>query len=149
VVSNDPTTNEIYFALDFSYYNYYNICQPIEDNFTLDYFWSDTGEQVNIDLGTIAIFSPPLVYEVSNQAFTECGDLPKINALICRNLIISEIVEPLNECGKPTANILMNILCFLESKTIFLLKTLYSFLLHFLAGSSKTNYSQQCENFLL
>jgi len=106
VVSNDPATNEICFALDFFYYNYYDICQPVEDTFTLDYFCPDTGEQVNIDLGTITIFPPPFVYEVSTQPSAECGGIPEINPLFCGELVIGEIVDPINECDNLTAGVL-------------------------------------------
>jgi len=102
--SEDPATNEICFILEI--FNYYDPCQPVEDNFTLEYFCPETGENVNFDLGTITIYPPPFVFEVFSQPSPECGGTPQIFPPQCGELVIGEITDPINDCENLTPGVL-------------------------------------------
>jgi len=104
-ISNDPATNEICFVLDF-FYNYYDFCEPFEDNIILEYTCYETGEFVTEDLGLITIYPPLFVYQVFSNPSPECGAPPEVFPPECGELVIGEIVEPINDCDNLTPGIL-------------------------------------------
>jgi len=105
-VSNDPVTNEVCFVIDIFNYYYYDFCEPFNDSFTLEYTCYETGEFVTIDLGTITIFPPPFFFEVFSNPSPECGGIPEIFPPECGEVVIGEIIDPINDCENLTPGLL-------------------------------------------
>jgi len=105
-VSNDPATNEVCFDIEIFNYYYYDFCAPFDDNFTLNYVCFETGESVNIDLGTVTIYPPPFAFQVFSNPSPECGGAPEIFPPDCGELVIGEIIPPINDCDNLTPGVL-------------------------------------------
>ncbi len=101
--SINPAENQICLIIDgFPF----EPCMPTADNFMLSYFCPNLGQDVFITDIMIDIYPEPFEYEVFVQPATECGGLPTLISPPCGDLVIGNIVDPINDCDDPILGVI-------------------------------------------